>query len=97
MVLGTPGGSTIITAVFQTIINVVDYDMSIEQAVNSPRFHHQWYPDEIKLEKDIAQDSNLIIHLKAMKHQLNFVSSMNRVDAIIIKGKKLCTSINAKL
>ena len=89
MVLGTPGGSTIITAVFQTIINVVDYDMSIEQAVNSPRFHHQWYPDEIKLEKDIAKDSNLIIKLKAMKHQLNFVSSMNRVDAIIIKGNKL--------
>jgi gamma-glutamyltranspeptidase/glutathione hydrolase len=88
MVLGTPGGSTIITAVFQTIINVVDYDMSIEQAVNSPRFHHQWYPDEIKLEKDIAKDSNLIVHLKAMNHQLNFVSSMNRVDAILVKKNK---------
>ena len=88
MVLGTPGGSTIITAVFQTIINVVDYDMSIEQAVNSPRFHHQWYPDEIKLEKDIAKDSNLIIQLKAMNHQLNFVSSMNRVDAILVKKNK---------
>ena len=89
MVLGTPGGSTIITAVFQTIINVVDYDMSIEQAVNSPRFHHQWYPDEIKLEKDIAKDSNLIFQLKAINHQLDFVSSMNRVDAVIIKGNKL--------
>jgi gamma-glutamyltranspeptidase/glutathione hydrolase len=88
MVLGTPGGSTIITAVFQTIINVVDYDMSIEQAVNSPRFHHQWYPDEIKLENDIAKDSNLIIQLKAMNHQLNFVSSMNRVDAILVKKNK---------
>jgi gamma-glutamyltranspeptidase/glutathione hydrolase len=84
MVLGTPGGSTIITAVFQTIINVIDYDMNIEQAVNSPRFHHQWYPDEIKLEKDIAKDSNLIFQLKAMNHQLNFVSSMNRVDAILV-------------
>ena len=85
MVLGTPGGSTIITAVFQTIINVIDYDMNIEQAVNSPRFHHQWYPDEIKLEKDIAKDSNLIIQLKTMNHKLNFVSSMNRVDAILVK------------
>jgi gamma-glutamyltranspeptidase/glutathione hydrolase len=84
MVLGTPGGSTIITAVFQTIINIIDFDMNIEQAVNSPRFHHQWYPDEIKLEKDIAKDSNLIFQLKAMNHQLNFVSSMNRVDAILV-------------
>ena len=89
MVLGTPGGSTIITAVFQTIINVIDYNMNIEQAVNSPRFHHQWNPDEIKLEKDIAKDSNLIFQLKAMNHQLNFVSSMNRVDAVIVKGNKL--------
>ena len=89
MVLGTPGGSTIITAVFQTIINVIDYNMNIEQAVNSPRFHHQWYPDEIKMEKDIAKDSNLIFQLKTMNHQLDFVSSMNRVDAIIIKENKL--------
>ena len=88
MVLGTPGGSTIITAVFQTIINVIDFDMSIEQAVNVPRFHHQWYPDEIKLEKDIAKDSNLIFQLKAMNHQLNFVSSMNRVDAILVDENK---------
>ena len=88
MVLGTPGGSTIITAVFQTIINVIDFDMSIDQAVNVPRFHHQWYPDEIKLEKDIAKDSNLIFQLKAMNHQLNFVSSMNRVDAILVDENK---------
>ena len=88
MVLGTPGGSTIITAVFQTIINIIDFDMNIEQAVNSPRFHHQWYPDEIKLEKDIAKDSNLIFQLKAMNHQLNFVSSMNRVDAILVDKNK---------
>jgi gamma-glutamyltranspeptidase/glutathione hydrolase len=88
MVLGTPGGSTIITAVFQTIINIIDFDMSIEQAVNSPRFHHQWYPDEIKLESDIAKDSNLIFQLKAMNHNLNFVSSMNRVDAILVKKNK---------
>ena len=88
MVLGTPGGSTIITAVFQTIINIIDFDMSIDQAVNVPRFHHQWYPDEIKLEKDIAKDSNLIFQLKAMNHQLNFVSSMNRVDAILVDKNK---------
>ena len=89
MVLGTPGGSTIITAVFQTIINVIDYGMNIENAVNSPRFHHQWYPDEIKMEKDFIKDSNLIFQLKTLNHNLNFVSSMNRVDAILVKNKKL--------
>ena len=88
MVLGTPGGSTIITAVFQTIINVIDYGMNIEQAVNSPRFHHQWYPDEIKMEKEIAKDSNLIYQLKTLNHNLNFVTSMNRVDAILVKNNK---------
>ncbi len=52
-------------------------------------WYHQWYPNEIKMEKDIAKDSNLIFQLKTMNHQLDFVSSMNRVDAIIIKENKL--------
>ncbi len=50
MVIGTPGGSTIITTVFQTIVNVVDYDMDIQEAVNAPRFHHQWLPDVLEYE-----------------------------------------------
>ncbi|EIM77585.1 gamma-glutamyltransferase [Nitritalea halalkaliphila LW7] len=50
MVVGTPGGSTIITAVFQTILNVIQFDMSMQEAVNAPRFHHQWLPDLINLE-----------------------------------------------
>lgn len=89
MVLGTPGGSTIITAVFQTILNVIEFEMSIEESVNASRFHHQWYPDEIKLEKVISKDSSLIRDLKFLNHHLNFVSSMNRVDAILIKNNQL--------
>lgn len=50
MVLGTPGGSTIITTVLQTILNETIYDMSMQDAVSSPRFHHQWLPDEVVLE-----------------------------------------------
>lgn len=50
MVLGTPGGSTIITTVFQVFINVAEYGMNIQQAVAAPRFHHQWYPDQIYFE-----------------------------------------------
>ncbi|NNK71877.1 MAG: gamma-glutamyltransferase [Flavobacteriaceae bacterium] len=50
MVVGTPGGSTIITSVLQTILNVHEYDMSMQEAVDAPRFHHQWLPDVIIFE-----------------------------------------------
>lgn len=50
MVLGSPGGSTIMTSVLQVILNVAEFDMSMQQAVNAPRFHHQWLPDEILFE-----------------------------------------------
>jgi gamma-glutamyltranspeptidase/glutathione hydrolase len=50
MVVGTPGGSTIITSVLQNIINVVDYNMGMQESVNQPRFHHQWMPDMIRME-----------------------------------------------
>ena len=89
MVVGTPGGSTIISAVFQTILNVTEFGMSIEESVNASRFHHQWYPDEIKLEKVISKDSSLVRELKSLNHHLNFVSSMNRVDAILVKNNQL--------
>jgi len=50
MIVGTPGGSTIITSVLQTILNVYEFKMNIQEAVNAPRFHHQWLPDQIRLE-----------------------------------------------
>lgn len=50
LVLGTPGGSTIITTVAQVIVNIIDFDMNPEMAVYSPRFHHQWLPDKISYE-----------------------------------------------
>ncbi len=57
MSLGTPGGSTIITSVLQTILNVHEYNMSMQEAVNAPRFHHQWLPDEIKMEPNSFKES----------------------------------------
>ncbi len=51
LVLGTPGGSTIITTVFQTVINIIDYGMTLGQAVNAPRIHHQHLPDRIQFER----------------------------------------------
>jgi gamma-glutamyltranspeptidase/glutathione hydrolase len=52
MVVGTPGGSTIITAVAQTILNVYEFNMSMQDAVNAPRFHHQWLPDIVVFEPE---------------------------------------------
>jgi gamma-glutamyltranspeptidase/glutathione hydrolase len=89
MVLGSPGGSTIITAVFQTILNVIEHNMSIDSAVTVPRFHHQWLPDQIRMEKSIFNDSSLITQLKKIGHHLKNVNSMNRVDAILIENNKL--------
>jgi gamma-glutamyltranspeptidase/glutathione hydrolase len=52
LVVGTPGGTTIPTSVFQTIVDVIDFNLSAEEAVNLPKFHHQWLPDNIRVEKD---------------------------------------------
>ncbi len=56
MVVGTPGGTTICTSVFQSIVDVIDYNMSAADAVNKPKFHHQWLPDEVVIEKGFSPD-----------------------------------------
>lgn len=83
MVVGTPGGSTIITSVFQTIINVIDFDMGMQEAVSAPRFHHQWLPDIVAFEKAGA-DSTLISNLEAMGHKFTSRGGIGRVDAILV-------------
>jgi len=83
MVVGTPGGSTIITSVFQTIINVVDFDMTMQEAVSAPRFHHQWLPDVIQAERN-AFDNLLISNLEAKGHKLRSRGTIGRVDAILV-------------
>ena len=81
MVLGAPGGSTIITAVFQTFINVAEYDMDLKDAVHANRFHHQWLPDEIKIEEGCI-DSLTQKALEAKGHKFNFVKRMAVIKAI---------------
>jgi gamma-glutamyltranspeptidase / glutathione hydrolase len=82
MVVGTPGGSTIITSVYQTILNVLVFDMNMTEAVWAGRFHHQWLPDQISLEEgqfpEEIQDS-----LKVLGHQLHQRGNYGRVDAIL--------------
>jgi gamma-glutamyltranspeptidase/glutathione hydrolase len=63
MVVGTPGGSTIITSVVQTILNVYEFGMGMQAAVKAPRFHHQWLPDLVSFEPD-SFDSTMIQSLK---------------------------------
>ncbi|MFW0715742.1 gamma-glutamyltransferase [Pedobacter sp. N23S346] len=82
MVVGTPGGSTIITSVFQTIINVIDFDMNMQQAVAAKKFHHQWLPDEVYVEKD-AIDSLAIEKLKLKGYKIIPRGAIGRVDAIL--------------
>jgi gamma-glutamyltranspeptidase/glutathione hydrolase len=55
LVVGTPGGTTIPTSVFQTLVNIIEFDMSTEDAVYKPKFHHQWLPDTLEIEKGFSQ------------------------------------------
>lgn len=86
MVVGTPGGSTIITSVLQTIINVHEYGMTMQEAVNAPRFHHQWFPDEIRMEVSRFPDS-LLQQLNNKGYFVNFEAApiTAKVDAILVR------------
>jgi gamma-glutamyltranspeptidase/glutathione hydrolase len=81
MVVGTPGGSTIITSVLQTILHVVDYDMSMQQAVAAARLHHQWLPDQIDAEKE-ALTPAVADSLRQRGYTINPRGGWGRVDAI---------------
>jgi gamma-glutamyltranspeptidase/glutathione hydrolase len=83
MVVGSPGGSTIITSVFQTILNVTAFGMSMKEAVDAPRFHHQWLPDEIAAEED-AFTPEVEAELLEMGHAIKRRSSIGRVEGIRI-------------
>ncbi|PDH39755.1 MAG: gamma-glutamyltransferase [Rhodothermaeota bacterium MED-G19] len=85
MVLGTPGGSTIITSVFQTILNVIDFNMGMQEAVDAKKFHHQWLPDFLVVEKNTL-NTNLNENLKKMGHKINERSSLGRMDCILIEN-----------
>jgi gamma-glutamyltranspeptidase/glutathione hydrolase len=85
MVVGTPGGSTIITSVLQTILNVYEFNMNMQEAVAAPRFHHQWLPDVVMMEpKGFSED--LIQQLKSLGYLINQNNTpvIGKVDAIQI-------------
>ena len=84
LVLGAPGGPTIITAVLQVILNVLDFGMNVQDAVDFPRVHHQWKPDRLDIESSISPDT--ISLLKRMGHQIEEAHPrvLGRVEAILI-------------
>ncbi len=85
MVVGTPGGATIITSVAQTILNVAEFNMDMQQAVEAPRFHHQWLPDAIRYEVGRFSPS-LIENLKSKGYPQNTETDpiIGKVDAILV-------------
>ena len=83
IVVGTPGGTTIPTSVYQTLVDIIDFKMTPEDAVNKPKFHHQWLPDVIDVEKGF--DKNVIAALEKMGYKISVRGAIGRTEVIMIK------------
>lgn len=88
LVVGTPGGSTIITSVLQVFLNLVEYDLGLKEAVHNKRFHHQWLPDQLFIEKGSLSEK-VVGELEKMGHQVKERGSIGRVEAILKSNNKL--------
>jgi len=85
MTVGTPGGSTIITSVLQTILNVYEFDMNIQEAVNAPRFHHQWLPDVVMFEPNSFPKETLEeLKAKGYAPDEDNAPVIGKVDGIVV-------------
>jgi gamma-glutamyltranspeptidase / glutathione hydrolase len=82
LIVGSPGGGKIITAVFQAIVNVIDFNMSLKNAIDSPRMHHQWYPDEIQVEQGFMNKETREI-VTSLGHKIKDIGRFGRIDAIL--------------
>lgn len=88
LVVGTPGGTTIPTSVFQTIVNIIDFELSPEDAVWKPKFHHQWLPDEVFVEKGFSAE--VTEAMKKMGYKVSQRGSIGRTELIkILPDKKI--------
>lgn len=82
-VVGSPGGRTIINTVLGVVVNVIDFGMNIQEAVDAPRIHHQWLPDRISLEAD-ALDPSMVAVLEAMGHEVRMGGTWGAAHSIMI-------------
>ncbi len=85
IVAGTPGGSTIITSVFQTLLNLLEFNIPTQQAVDAPKFHHQWLPDQVNVEEDF--DETPLQSLQQMGYKIVRQSSIGRTEVIKVNAK----------
>ena len=88
VVIGTPGGTTIPTAVFEALVNIIDFNMNASDAINKPKFHHQWLPDEVLVEKDF--DATVVKKLQAMGYTIKEGGTIGRTEVIrlLSNGKR---------
>jgi gamma-glutamyltranspeptidase/glutathione hydrolase len=82
LVVGSPGGRTIINTVLQVIVNVADFGMNVQDAVDAPRFHHQWLPDRIRHEKNGLSPDTLAV-LRSRGHELQAVEVQGVAQAVL--------------
>ncbi|MGC4128286.1 MAG: gamma-glutamyltransferase [Bergeyella sp.] len=82
MVVGTPGGTTIPTSVYQSIVNVVDFKLNANMSVNAPKFHHQWLPEKISVEKGFPETT--ISELEKMNYKIEKIPQIGRTELILI-------------
>jgi len=95
MILGTPGGSRIITAVMLTMLNVIDYGMNLQEAVDAPRIHQQWLPDTTFVELR-ALSPDTVALLESMGHKLTVPQPENHVAAILIEGERFFGALDPR-
>ncbi len=86
LVTGSPGGSRIISTTLQVILNVIDHSMNIQEAVNAPRIHHQWLPDEIRVERGVSRDTVKLLEGKG--HKVTVKAAMGAAESILIDNEK---------
>lgn len=82
MIVGTPGGTTIPTSVYQSIVNVIDFKLNTNMTVNSPKFHHQWLPETVSFEKNFPETT--IKDLEKLGYKAERVNQLGRTEMILI-------------
>lgn len=85
IIVGTPGGTTIPTSVYQSIVNTIDFKLSPNMAVNAPKFHHQWLPESVSVEKNFPETT--ISDLEKMNYKIERISQIGRTEMIVIDEK----------
>ena len=85
IIVGTPGGTTIPTSVYQSIVDVIDFKLSPNMTINSPKFHHQWLPETVMVEKNFPETT--INSLEKMNYKIERVSQIGKTEMIVIDDK----------